>query len=135
MSETIELSNVEIESVSQGILLLTNNYVEGERFDVTLTPAESKPEPEPFAPPWDDAPDWANWAAQDEDGRWYGYQNRPFAPGNELWVPRGGRFECILESHTPNPNWKPRVTRAYPLRYPVGRCTILGGMVGAGFKW
>lgn len=28
-------------------------------------------------PSWKDAPAWANWLAQDEDGEWYWYENEP----------------------------------------------------------
>ncbi len=28
-------------------------------------------------PDWKDAPDWAQWVARDESGRWYWYQDEP----------------------------------------------------------
>lgn len=28
-------------------------------------------------PDWKDAPDWARWLAQDSNGAWYWYQNKP----------------------------------------------------------
>jgi hypothetical protein len=28
-------------------------------------------------PDWGKAPDWANWCAQDQDGQWYWYKNKP----------------------------------------------------------
>jgi hypothetical protein len=30
-----------------------------------------------FTPSWDDAPEWANWLAQDYDGMWWYYENKP----------------------------------------------------------
>ncbi len=27
--------------------------------------------------PWDEAPEWAQWAAMDEDGNWYWYEAEP----------------------------------------------------------
>lgn len=32
-----------------------------------------------FQPSWDDAPSWANWLAQDSDGRWQWFRNKPKA--------------------------------------------------------
>src|SRR6056297_3729034 len=31
----------------------------------------------PKKPSWDDAPDWANWLAQDDEGQWFWYQHCP----------------------------------------------------------
>jgi len=37
---------------------------------------------------WERAPDWANWAAMDEDGEWYWYDVKPFRDDNlEHWYP------------------------------------------------
>jgi len=30
-----------------------------------------------FTPDWNDAPEWANYVAMDEDGEWYWYENEP----------------------------------------------------------
>lgn len=30
-------------------------------------------------PNWNAAPEWAQWVAQDADGKWYWYQHRPIA--------------------------------------------------------
>jgi hypothetical protein len=54
-----------------------------------------------FQPNWDDVPEWANWLAQDANGGWYLYENKPDS-GLAQWGrvdKRGaGRFST-------NPNW------------------------------
>ena len=43
-------------------------------------------------PDWKNAPEWANWLAQDEDGPWYWFQSKPepmkregfFSPSEDL---------------------------------------------------
>jgi hypothetical protein len=54
-----------------------------------------------FQPNWDDAPAWANWLAQDSNGGWYLYENKPVR-GVAQW----GR--CDKRESVPfhvNPNW------------------------------
>ena len=36
-------------------------------------------------PSWDDAPEWANWLAQDENGEWYWYEDMPVKRTN-YWI-------------------------------------------------
>lgn len=36
-------------------------------------------------PSWDDAPEWANWLAMDEDGDWYWHKKEPYFNGVE-WL-------------------------------------------------
>jgi Lar family restriction alleviation protein len=36
-------------------------------------------------PSWDDAPEWAQWLAQDENGYWYWHKECPTA-GTQLWA-------------------------------------------------
>ncbi len=38
-------------------------------------------------PSWADAPEWAQWLAQDESGFWYWYALRPTHPGMKSWWP------------------------------------------------
>lgn len=45
-------------------------------------------------PSWKDAPDWAGWLAQDEDGVWYWHQNEPGQNGEDVnncryWLSHG----------------------------------------------
>jgi hypothetical protein len=42
----------------------------------------------PFVPSWDDAPDWAQWLAQDQKGTWWWFRDEP-APDFDLpaaWI-------------------------------------------------
>lgn len=41
-------------------------------------------------PSWDDAPEWAQWMAQDENGEWYWYEREPVEQ-RESWSAMGGR--------------------------------------------
>lgn len=34
-------------------------------------------------PSWDNAPEWANWLALDENGEWYWYEEEPAIPNND----------------------------------------------------
>lgn len=36
-------------------------------------------------PDWKDAPEWANYLAQDEDGEWHWYKGKPFPVGDGWW--------------------------------------------------
>ncbi len=36
-------------------------------------------------PSWDDAPEWAQWLAMDESGRWWWYEKRPVRK-EEYWL-------------------------------------------------
>jgi hypothetical protein len=52
-------------------------------------------------PDWKDAPDWANWAAQDYDGRWFWFENKPIAGFNVFMAE--GRMEPVKKVNT---KWK-----------------------------
>lgn len=42
-------------------------------------------------PHWGDAPKWAKWLAQDSDGEWFWYSERPFLPAESAgWWPNIG---------------------------------------------
>lgn len=41
-------------------------------------------------PSWDDAPEWANYLAQDEDGEWKWFERAPF-------IDEGGRWESYVK--------------------------------------
>lgn len=46
-------------------------------------------------PSWDDAPEWAQWLAQDANGQWYWYENCPYTSnemGKFLEPSYGGRI-------------------------------------------
>lgn len=42
-------------------------------------------------PDWDDAPEWAEWLAQDADGSWWWYESQP-QQGSDEWSPMLSRF-------------------------------------------
>jgi hypothetical protein len=37
-------------------------------------------------PNWDDAPEWANWVAQDFNGAWHWFKNKPLAGNHKGWT-------------------------------------------------
>lgn len=46
-------------------------------------------------PDWKDAPDWANWLAQDQCGAWFWYAKKPRYEGS-VWG-NGGQFTRASE--------------------------------------
>lgn len=47
-----------------------------------------------MTPHWIDAPEWANWLAQDEDGQWHWFQDKPEAmPCGEWLTLTGGEYQ------------------------------------------
>lgn len=60
-------------------------------------------------PTWKDAPHWANWLAQDNDGSWYWYKVKPRCVAVS-WAPRedeeGRRVWCFIKRDNLNVNWK-----------------------------
>lgn len=46
-------------------------------------------------PSWNDAPQWAQWLAQDEDGEWWWHQEEPELSHEEGCFDSGGRLESI----------------------------------------
>lgn len=46
-------------------------------------------------PSWDDAPEWAQWLAMDEDGRWWWYEEKPL-PQKDYFYWLGGKMEESL---------------------------------------
>ncbi len=54
-------------------------------------------------PPWDTAPEWAEWLAMDENGAWNWYKEKPYQhAGERQWYRnQGDPFRaCVL------PNWR-----------------------------
>lgn len=50
-------------------------------------------------PDWKDAPEWANYLAQDENGGWYWFENEPsFGPAGS-WNCRHGDCEDAKSSN------------------------------------
>lgn len=42
-----------------------------------------------MTPHWNDAPEWAQWLAQNEDGNWYWYEFEPGAIPFGFWLDAG----------------------------------------------
>lgn len=70
--------------------------------DVDISTVES--------PAWKDAPDWANWLAQDSGGSWYWYECPIYAnEDDEVWYEQkgfDGRIEGAGEAAERNPDWR-----------------------------
>lgn len=43
-------------------------------------------------PSWNDAPEWAQWLAMDEDGKWWWFECKPRLVSDQAWFNNGGRF-------------------------------------------
>lgn len=50
-------------------------------------------------PDWKDAPEWANYLAMDEDGKWYWYEHEPVLMGRYWTVKRGSFSYAETEQH------------------------------------
>lgn len=55
-------------------------------------------------PDWKDAPEWAQWLAQDECGDWWWFQHRPVC-GETTWWPSSCAGEWMAVEDAP-PNWR-----------------------------
>lgn len=82
-----------------------------------LTANATTTQPLPFS--WDDAPEWANYAAQDEDGAWFFYAEPPTL-GLSAWEPTAGPYQCC---HIPIIEWQQSLTQ-HPTPTPTRHPTI-----------
>jgi len=55
-------------------------------------------------PSWDDAPEWANWLAQDEDGSWWWYEDKPKLNLDIWWG--CDRMMPVFGKKEFTPNWR-----------------------------
>lgn len=46
---------------------------------------------------WDEAPEWANWVAQDEDGEWWWFEDKPNFD-DTFWAVADGKCELVEDS-------------------------------------
>jgi hypothetical protein len=53
-------------------------------------------------PDWKDAPEWANWLAQDKDGHWYWFEKLPWLDGG-FWVCDASRSRCAFSGYAERP--------------------------------
>lgn len=56
--------------------------------------------------PWDKAPEWAQWAAMDEDGEWCWYTHEPLPDGLDWIPPFIADSRYIDFTFPPCTNWK-----------------------------
>lgn len=54
---------------------------------------------------WSDAPEWANFLAQDADGRWFWYEYLPTNAPSDRWCGYGGTRVGSAGCTEPNVNW------------------------------
>lgn len=94
-----------------------------DRFKEWLT-TQTFVQPPPLTPNWDDAPQWANWLAQDSTGLWKWFERQPVNSNNnygsriglDKWIRVCGRFAyCTDGSNWANslqqrPTTTPRIT-------------------------
>lgn len=52
-------------------------------------------------PSWDDAPEWAQYLAQDVSGTWYWFERKPGYDPDGTWICRTG--DCVEASS--NESW------------------------------
>ncbi len=56
-------------------------------------------------PSWKDAPDWAQWLAMDEDGKWWWYENPPYTDLiDKRWITKG--YDTCEVYCTESSKWK-----------------------------
>jgi hypothetical protein len=61
-------------------------------------------EPDGGKPSWDDAPEWAQWLAQDRDGQWFWFRDKPVT-GQNCWATQSGsrsEHACVRDT---KPSW------------------------------
>lgn len=44
-------------------------------------------------PDWKDAPEWARWVSQDDDGQWHWWENEPKFSEKGFWMGGGCLFQ------------------------------------------
>lgn len=52
-------------------------------------------------PDWKDAPEWADYLAQDKRGTWFWYENEPYNDGKHCWWSSGQEEPAVT-----SPDWK-----------------------------
>ena len=54
---------------------------------------------------WSNAPDWANWAAMDRNGKAYWFDKKPLATGFGYWLSNKGIYRFFAYK-LPSENWE-----------------------------
>lgn len=62
-------------------------------------------------PDWKDAPEWAEWLAQDKTGSWYWHEYKPYHHRMDFWSSPGRTswFPHLYDDE--NPNWTSTLER------------------------
>lgn len=71
-----------------------------------LIEEDKREEGDRTTPKWEEAPDWANWVAQDEDGEWFWFEVKPKLASDNLWE----TFHRTLEAGFGRPPKAPLTT-------------------------
>ena len=99
-------------------------------------------------PSWHDAPDWAEWLAQDSNGCWWWYDKKPEPAGSMFLDFNGGEGAQIAKGECePNPDWLQTLERRpwsekggniepLPLRMPpeLIDMDMIKKLVGIGYR-
>lgn len=76
-----------------------------EEFKLSDSPAENKPEK--HKPEWKEAPKWANYLCQDEDGAWYWFESKPYLHEMfDCWHSSEKQAQRANEHKGHNRDWK-----------------------------
>lgn len=115
------------------VLDVFSDTMVGQNLRVALTLVD--PEPPAFAPPWDDAPDWAEWAARNKSyvERWYETRPSPGSRRSPWWTLWDGRSDLIRNWHEgyEDPNWRTTLQeRPKPPEPELDPCPHCGGEWG-----
>lgn len=112
MYPTLDMVQAGIVAEKEGEANRVRDYVTAiYRAMLKAAPAQPQEQSAPAAgesgkPSWDDAPEWAQWLAQDEDGEWFWYEDKPFL-GVSIWnAPFLGKALAAYECEIENPNWR-----------------------------
>jgi hypothetical protein len=128
-AKPVEITNVELGDAYQALMedFQALELKCGSLSDALL---EIEMEGQKFQPDWSTAPEWANWLAQDENGRWCFYDMKPETNPNGQWKCTGfGRFancekivgwENTLQQRPTPPAPKVEVGQEFKLRNICG---------------
>jgi len=56
-------------------------------------------------PNWNDAPEWAEWLAQEENGDWFWHEEKPIVSILRIWREHNGRVCLASRGSKRNPEW------------------------------
>src|SRR6056297_1793906 len=98
-----ELTSEECYAVAESLAFMRAEHCPFEDEAVKVTDLNKLPDEH-----WEKAPDWANWAAMDEDGRWYWFEEQALT-SVYTWIDTGGEYEEF--EAPPASDWKESLTK------------------------